>query len=45
MEFKPSCNVIMAKHLGVDRRIVKVIMDRVSEAGQQSVSNPSAINI
>lgn len=38
-EFKPSCNVIMAKHLGVDRRIVKVIMDRVSEAGQQSVSN------
>ncbi|MEM0366939.1 MAG: CbiX/SirB N-terminal domain-containing protein [Candidatus Nitrosocaldus sp.] len=33
-EFKPSCSVIMAKHLGVDRRIAKVIMERVREAKQ-----------
>ncbi len=31
-EFKPSCNVLMAKHLGVDSRIAKVIADRVMEA-------------
>ncbi|MCS6767950.1 MAG: CbiX/SirB N-terminal domain-containing protein [Candidatus Nitrosocaldus sp.] len=31
-EFRPSCTVVMARHLGTDRRMVRVIMDRIREA-------------